>query len=193
MSVDAWSTAWYLVGSSQSQAVEVQGDKIPVDRIAQNLVGIVGSRVAIVDIISVLPDIEDEEGRRTMRDRGVGIVIGGYLELAVLEVERGPSAAEMTDGLSLERVDQPVRRMVYDRLPRVKITDLLLEVDGWTGFSECFTHRRSGRPAEDRNALLTVILADGINLGLTRMADKRDSPAVDRGRYSQGAFGHRDR
>jgi len=61
--------------------------------------------------------------------------------------------------------------MVYDRLPRVKITDLLLEVGGWTGFSECFTHRRSGRPADDRNALLTVILADGINLGLTRMAD----------------------
>jgi hypothetical protein len=66
---------------------------------------------------------------------------------------------------------EDVRRMVYDRLPRVKITDLLLEVDGWTGFSECFTHRRSGRPGDDRNALLTVILADGINLGLIRMAD----------------------
>jgi TnpA family transposase len=53
----------------------------------------------------------------------------------------------------------------------VKITDLLLEVDAWTGFSECFIHRRSGREADDRNALLTVILADGINLGLTRMAE----------------------
>jgi hypothetical protein len=62
------------------------------------------------------------------------------------------------------------RRAAYDRLPRVKITDLLLEVDAWTGFSECFIHRRSGR-ADDRNALLTVILADGINLGLTRMAE----------------------
>src|SRR3546814_8276677 len=61
-----------------------------------------------------------------------------------------------------------VRRAAYDRLPRVKITDLLLEVDARTGFSECFIHRRSGREADDRNALLTVILADGINLGLTR-------------------------
>src|SRR3546814_20178034 len=30
------------------------------------------------------------------------------------------------------------RRAAYDRLPRVKITDLLLEVDALTGFSECF-------------------------------------------------------
>lgn len=59
----------------------------------------------------------------------------------------------------------------YDMLPRPRVTDLVLEVDGWTGFSECFTHQRSGRPAEGRAALLTTLLADGINLGLTRMAE----------------------
>jgi TnpA family transposase len=61
--------------------------------------------------------------------------------------------------------------LVNGALPRIKITDLLVEVDGWTGFSEQFTHLRSGLPCEDKKDLLTVILADGVNLGLTRMAE----------------------
>jgi len=62
-------------------------------------------------------------------------------------------------------------RAPYGRLPRVKITDLLLEVDASPGFGECFIHWRSGREANGRNVLLIVILADSINLGLTRMAE----------------------
>ena len=66
---------------------------------------------------------------------------------------------------------ESLRDAAYDLLPRIKITDLLLEVNHWTGFSECFTHQRNGHPAENRAALLTAILADGINLGLSRMAE----------------------
>ena len=60
---------------------------------------------------------------------------------------------------------------IYAALPRIKITDLLVEVDQWTGFTEQFTHLRTGLPSDNKQGLLTVILSDGINLGLTRMAE----------------------
>ena len=62
-------------------------------------------------------------------------------------------------------------RQAYALLPHVKITDLLLEVDRWTGFGRHFTHLKTGQPCEDRTLLLTAILADGINLGIAKMAE----------------------
>jgi hypothetical protein len=53
----------------------------------------------------------------------------------------------------------------------VKITEILEEVNQWTGFAEEFTHLRSGVLPDDRRVLLTTILADATNLGFTRMAD----------------------
>jgi TnpA family transposase len=56
-------------------------------------------------------------------------------------------------------------------LPHVKITELLMEVDEWTGFTRHFTHLKTGDTAKDKTLLLTTILADAINLGLTKMAE----------------------
>ncbi len=56
-------------------------------------------------------------------------------------------------------------------LPRIKITELLMDVDDWTGFSRHFTHLKDGAEAKDRTLLLSAILGDAINLGLTKMAE----------------------
>ena len=62
-------------------------------------------------------------------------------------------------------------RQAYALLPHMKITDLLVEVDRWMGFSRHFTHLKTGQPCEDPTLLLTAILADAINLGIAKMAE----------------------
>jgi TnpA family transposase len=56
-------------------------------------------------------------------------------------------------------------------LPHLKITELLREVDEWTGFTRHFTHLKAGDTAKNKTLLMTTILADAINLGLTKMAE----------------------
>jgi TnpA family transposase len=60
---------------------------------------------------------------------------------------------------------------VYALMPHVRVTELLLEVDRWTGFSRHFTNLKTGEPPSDPALLLTAVLADGINLGLSKMAE----------------------
>ena len=60
---------------------------------------------------------------------------------------------------------------LYRRMPEARITDILLEVDDATRFTEAFTHLRTGEPCRDRIGLLKVLLAEGINLGLRKMAE----------------------
>lgn len=62
-------------------------------------------------------------------------------------------------------------QQAYSLLSHLKITELLFEVDSWTGFSRHFRHLKSGAVAEDQHLLLTTILADAINLGLSKMAE----------------------
>jgi TnpA family transposase len=59
----------------------------------------------------------------------------------------------------------------YSLVPPVKLTDLLVEVDSWTHFSDCFT--RDDDPTKgvkERDVLYSAVLADAINLGLLQMA-----------------------
>lgn len=56
-------------------------------------------------------------------------------------------------------------------MPPVRITNILLEVDAALGFTDAFTHLRTGVACGDRIGLLNVLLAEGLNLGLRKMAE----------------------
>ena len=71
-------------------------------------------------------------------------------------------------------------RQVSGLLPHVKITDVLLDVDEWINFTDKFIHLKSNEISKDKMQLLTAILADGINLGLTKMSESCPSAS-----YSQ--------
>jgi TnpA family transposase len=100
------------------------------------------------------------------------------------------SGVRMEDGdlivTQLEAEDRPesvvtLERLIDERLPQVELSELLVEVDGWTGFSDCFEHAsgREPRSPDLTRHLYASILAQGCNIGLTRMAQICDH-AYDR-------------
>lgn len=89
-----------------------------------------------------------------------------------------PDAIITESGLKITPLDATVpdtAQALIDQmvmmLPHVKITELLLEVNEWTDFTRHFAHLKSGELAKDKNMLLTTILADAINLGLSKMVE----------------------
>jgi hypothetical protein len=73
--------------------------------------------------------------------------------------------------------------LCLDRIPKVDITDLLAEVNSWTGFSDTFTHLRTGDRVRTPPALLAAILGDATNLGAKRMADASTGLSVRPGTF----------
>lgn len=92
-----------------------------------------------------------------------GAIPGGSIENGVLKTDRLSAAVpQEADELVLD---------LYDRLPAIRITELLQEVDADIGFTEAFTHLQTGAPCKDQIGMLTVLLAEGLNLGLSKMAE----------------------
>lgn len=62
---------------------------------------------------------------------------------------------------------------LYELLPHIKLTDLLMEVAHWTSFHEQFLHASTNRPpSEDETMILmATLMAMGTNIGLTKMAE----------------------
>ena len=60
---------------------------------------------------------------------------------------------------SVPKKAETLRDALSSMLPHVKITDLLMEVDRWSGFTRHFAHLKTNDPVKDPSLLLTAILA----------------------------------
>jgi TnpA family transposase len=97
--------------------------------------------------------------KRLTRNDLVGVALKGQ-ELSVTPVKaHAPEEARTLD------------RAIDALLPRVRITELLREIDALTGFSSMFRELRSGKVHDNTSCILATILADATNLGLERMAN----------------------
>lgn len=90
----------------------------------------------------------------------------GRLILSPLEAEGLPPHA------------QQLGNLIGERLPKLDITDLLMEVDGWTGFSAVFTHLMTKQLPEGdiRLHVYASLLAQACNLGFKQMATSSELP-----------------
>ena len=90
----------------------------------------------------------------------------------------------------LDKLDEPaslvdLRADVTARLPRVDLTEVLLEVQAWTNFATEFRHvsEADARVANLDLSLCAVLLAEACNVGLEPLV-RPDIPALTRGRLS---------
>ena len=90
----------------------------------------------------------------------------------------------------LDKLDEPaslvdLRQDVTARLPRVDLTEVLLEVQAWTNFASEFRHISEAdvRVGDLDLSLCAVLLAEACNIGLEPLV-RPDVPALTRGRLS---------
>jgi hypothetical protein len=83
----------------------------------------------------------------------------------------------------LEAEDRPasmveLEQRIDARLPLIDLSELRVEVDEWTQFSQWFEHASGYEPPtrELRDHLYAVLLAQGCNIGLRRMAHRAPRP-----------------
>jgi hypothetical protein len=90
----------------------------------------------------------------------------------------------------LDKLDEPpslvaLKTLVAQRLPRVELPELLLEVQAWTGFASDFTHvNEQGARADDLPiSVCAVLLAEACNVGLEPLV-RPEMPALTRARLA---------
>jgi len=89
-----------------------------------------------------------------------------------IRIEHGELIVPQDEGDDLPGSVKALEAQISRRIPHVDLTDLLLEVDQWIGFSRYLTHAGGGQPRTDDLLLHlhAAVVAQGTNMGLIEMA-----------------------
>ena len=110
-------------------------------------------------------------------------------------IDEGRLALSAPDRLEVPADTAPAHEALSELLPLVDLAELLMEVDGWVGFSDPllrFSARREPTPrdaAATRPALFAVLVAEATNLGLATMARASGIPYGQLLRVHESCFG----
>lgn len=96
-----------------------------------------------------------------------GLLPHASIEAGALKTDRLPP--NVPDG-----ADQLVLNL-YAQMPEARLTDIMLTVDAEVSFNDAFTNFRTGAVCSDKLGLMNVLLAEGLNLGLRKMAEASNS------------------
>ena len=92
-------------------------------------------------------------------------------------IRDGKLKLKKRDALPISRVLRELRATIGASLPRVRIEDLLQDVDEWSSFTGAFQPLGGYEPrgVDPHRSLLATLIAHGTNLGLAAMSQSVDS------------------
>ena len=92
---------------------------------------------------------------------------------AGIRLENGKIVVSRIEAEDMPQSAIELEKEISKRLPKVDITDVIIEVDTWTNFSDCFVHASGAEPRtkEFLTNLYASILAQACNFGLDQMED----------------------
>jgi TnpA family transposase len=96
-------------------------------------------------------------------------------------VSNGRLKLKKRDAMAVSRVLRELRATIGASLPRVRIEDLLQDVDEWCGFTGAFQPLGGYQPrgGDLHRSLLATMIAHGTNLGLAAMSQSVDTLTAD--------------